>query len=60
MSVPSVPIADYSVALSLYAVLPIALAIVHFDGTSILSLHTTYRRAPSNLKYERVSCSYAG
>jgi hypothetical protein len=38
MSVPSVPTADYSVALSLYAVLPIALTIVHFDGTPILSL----------------------
>jgi hypothetical protein len=40
ISVPSAPTAGCSVALSLYAVLPIALTIVHFDGTSILSLHT--------------------
>jgi hypothetical protein len=41
MSVPSVPTAGYSVTLSLYAVPPIALTIVHFDGASILSLHNT-------------------
>jgi hypothetical protein len=34
---------DYSLALSLYADLLIVLTIVHFDGTSILSLHTMYR-----------------
>jgi len=39
MSVPSVLTAGYSVALSLYGVLPITLTIVHFDGTPILSLH---------------------
>jgi hypothetical protein len=42
MSVPSVPTAGCSVALSLYTVLPIALTIVHSDGTSILSLHNRY------------------
>jgi hypothetical protein len=41
MSVPSVPTAGCSVALSLCAVLPIALMIVNSDGTPILSLHTT-------------------
>ena len=40
LSVASVPIAGYSMVSSLYAVLPTALIIVHFDGTSILSLHT--------------------
>jgi hypothetical protein len=29
-----------SLALSLHADLPVALTIVHFDGTSILSLHS--------------------
>jgi hypothetical protein len=38
-TVASVPTSDYSVALSLHAALPIALTIVHFDGTLILSLH---------------------
>jgi hypothetical protein len=42
LSVASVPTANYSLASSLYADLPIVLTIVHFDGTSILSLHTTY------------------
>jgi len=40
LSITCVPIASYSVAMSLYAVLPVVLTIVHFDGTSILSLHT--------------------
>jgi hypothetical protein len=40
LSVASAPTVDYSVVLSLYAVLPIVLTIVHLDGTSILSLHT--------------------
>jgi hypothetical protein len=40
LSVVSAPIVDYSLALSLYADLPIVLTIEHFDGTSILSLHT--------------------
>jgi len=40
LSVTSVPIASYSVASSLYAVLSVVLTIVHFDSTSILSLHT--------------------
>jgi hypothetical protein len=40
-SLTTVSTASYSVASSLYAVLPIVLTIVHFDGTSILSLHTT-------------------
>jgi hypothetical protein len=39
MSVPSVLAAGCSVALSLYAVLPIAVTIVYSDGTPILSLH---------------------
>jgi len=39
LSAATVPIATYSVASNLYAVLPIALTIVHFHGTSILSLH---------------------
>jgi len=38
-SVVFVPIASYSVASSLCAALPVALTIVHFDGTFILSLH---------------------
>jgi len=37
-SVALVPIASYSVASSLYATLPVALTIMHFDGTSIHSL----------------------
>jgi len=40
LSIASVPIASYSVASSSYAVLPVALTIVHFDGTLIYSLHT--------------------
>jgi hypothetical protein len=40
LSVASAPIADYSLASSLYADLPIVLTIVHFDGTFILSLHS--------------------
>jgi hypothetical protein len=39
LSIASTPIASYSMASSLYAALPIALMIVRFDGTSILSLH---------------------
>jgi hypothetical protein len=38
-SVTSIPTTDSFVDLGLYAVLPIALTIVQFDGTSILSLH---------------------
>jgi len=38
LSVASVLIASYSVASSLYAVLPIVLTIMRFDGTSIHSL----------------------
>jgi hypothetical protein len=40
MSAPYDPTAGYSMALSLYAALPITLTIVHFDDTPILSLHT--------------------
>jgi len=40
LSVASVHIASYSVALSLYTVLSVALTTVHFDGTFILSLHS--------------------
>jgi uncharacterized membrane protein len=43
LSVTSVPTTDSFVVLGLYAVLPIALTIVHFDGISILSLHTSTR-----------------
>jgi hypothetical protein len=39
LSVASAPTTDYSLALSLHADLPVALTIVYFDGTSILSLH---------------------
>jgi len=39
LSVAPVFIANYSVAPSLHAVLSVALTIMHFDGTSILSLH---------------------
>jgi uncharacterized membrane protein len=39
LSVTSVPTTNSLVASSLYAVLLIVLTIVHFDGTSILSLH---------------------
>jgi hypothetical protein len=42
LSVASAPTVDYSVVLSRYAVLPIVLTIMHFDDTSILSLHTRY------------------
>jgi hypothetical protein len=42
MSVSSAPTAGCSVGLSLYAALPIALTIVHFDGTPILSLHNRH------------------
>jgi len=42
LGVTSVLIASYSVAPSLYGVLPADLTIVHFDGTSIL-LSTIYR-----------------
>jgi hypothetical protein len=41
-SVTSLHTTDSFVVLGLYAVLPIALTIVHFGGTSILSLHTTH------------------
>jgi hypothetical protein len=44
LSVVSAPTVDYSLALSLYADLPIVLTIVYFDGTSTLSLHTTYQK----------------
>jgi uncharacterized membrane protein len=40
LSVASAPTVGYSLALSLDAALPIVLTIVHFGGTSILSLHT--------------------
>jgi hypothetical protein len=40
VSVTSALTTDFLVVSSLYAVLPIALTIVHFDGTPILSLHT--------------------
>jgi hypothetical protein len=40
LSVASAPTVGYSPALSLDAPLPIVLTIVHFGGTSILSLHT--------------------
>jgi hypothetical protein len=40
--VASAPTTDYSLALSLYADLPVVLTIVHFDGTSILSLHSSF------------------
>jgi len=40
LSVASTPIASYSVASSLYSVLLVVLTIVHFDGTSIHSIHT--------------------
>lgn len=39
LSVASVPIASNSVASSIYVVLLTVLTIVHFDGTSIDSLH---------------------
>ena len=42
LNVASVLIASYSVASSLYAVVPFALMIVHFNSTSILSLHNMY------------------
>jgi hypothetical protein len=42
LSVASAPTTHYSLALSLHADLPVVLTIVHFDGTSILSLHTIY------------------
>jgi hypothetical protein len=41
LSVVPAPTDDDSLALSLYADLPIVLTIVHFDGTSILSLHSS-------------------
>jgi hypothetical protein len=41
LSVASAPTVDYSPALSLHADLPVVLTIVHFDGTSILSLHNS-------------------
>jgi hypothetical protein len=41
LSVTSTP--GYLLASSLYAALPIVLTIVHFDGTSILSLHSMNR-----------------
>jgi hypothetical protein len=44
LNVTSVTTTDSFVVLGLYAVLPIALTIVHFDGTSILSLHTSNTR----------------
>jgi hypothetical protein len=39
LSVTLVPTTDSSVGLSMYAVLSIALTIVHFDSTPSLSLH---------------------
>ena len=44
LSVASVLIARYSVALSLYAALTVAPTTVHFDGTSIHSLHSIQAR----------------
>ena len=41
LSVASVPITSHSVASSLYDALPVALTIVHFDGSSIHFLHTS-------------------
>jgi len=49
LTVASVPIASYSMASSLYAVLPIILTIVHFDGTFIHSLYTSYLLFARNL-----------
>jgi hypothetical protein len=43
LSVTSTP--DYLLASSLYAALPIVLTIVHFDGTSILSLHNSKQKS---------------
>jgi hypothetical protein len=40
LSVAFAPTVDYSLALSLCANLPIVLTIVHFNGTSSLSLHS--------------------
>jgi hypothetical protein len=40
LSIASAPTTDCSLALSLHADLPVVLTIVHFNGTSILSLHT--------------------
>jgi len=42
LNVASVPIPSYSMASSLYAVLPIVLTTVHFDGTFIHSLYNSY------------------
>jgi len=41
LNVASVLIASYSVGPSLYAVLPVAITIMHFNGTSI-SLHNIH------------------
>jgi len=43
LSVASVPITSYSVASSLHTVLTVALTIMHFDGTSIHSLHNSHQ-----------------
>jgi hypothetical protein len=44
LSIASAPTTDCSLALSLHADLPVALTIVHFDGTSILSLHNNVQQ----------------
>jgi len=49
LSVASVTITSYSVASSLYAVLLTVLIIVHFDGTSIHSLHNMRCSKPREL-----------
>jgi len=53
LSVTSVSATDSFVVLGLYAVLPIALTIVHFDGTSILSLHSSslWKKYSNHLKF---------
>jgi hypothetical protein len=52
LSVASAPTTDCSLALSLHTDLPVVLTIVHFDGTSILSLHNSGKNKATGIKWQ--------